>query len=334
MGTEHSKGAIIKALVGNGLVTLFKLIAWVFSGSGAMLSEAIHSFVDTLNQVLLFVGYKRSLAPATARHPFGFGVEANFWGLLAAIGILVLGGGMSIQHGIHGLSHPEMPTNLVLVFVVLAVAFVIELWVLYSVVKDLQKTRGERGWIEHIKAQPPGTLTVLLEDAAAVMGCVLAAIAVGMSAALGSGVPDAVGQLVIGAMLAIVGVYLIWSNRGMIVGASLPAKKNSEIQRFLEDLPGIDRVTSLATRRLGRGKFRVKAEVVFNGGFIAGRCMGEFTQPIAECVTPEDAAPLLGRFADACFLEQAKHVDWLERKIYEAFPGADFIDLEPHLRDF
>ncbi|MCA9641082.1 MAG: cation transporter, partial [Myxococcales bacterium] len=112
MAHSNSRAAVVRAILGNALVTLAKAAAWLVTGSGAMLAETFHSLVDTLNQGLLLIGQKRSLLAPTRRHPFGFGPEASFWGLLAAIGILVFGGGLSIQHGLHGLVHPEVPRNL------------------------------------------------------------------------------------------------------------------------------------------------------------------------------------------------------------------------------
>lgn len=333
MGADHSKSAIVKAIIGNAVVTVAKFIAYVFSGSGSMLSEAIHSLVDTLNQGLLFIGEHRSVLRANFRHPFGYGIEANFWGLLAAIGIMVFGGGISIQHGIHALSHPVVPTGIPLVMGILLFAFIVEAWVLWSVLKDVAKTRGDMGWIKHIGRQRAGTITVILEDAAAVLGVTIAAVAIGLSVATQNGVYDAIGQIIIGGLLFVVGLYLIIRNRGMIVGQSIGAAKESQLRIMMEDLSGIDRVTSLRTRQLGRGLFRVQAEVVFSGGYLAGKVLGDFTYALTDKHTPEEVNATLGRFADAVLVEQARHVDKIEEYIQQDFPGAIYIDLEPHLRD-
>lgn len=329
MAHSDSRAAVIKAIAGNGLVTLAKGAAWLITGSGAMLAETIHSLVDTLNQGLLLIGQKRSLRKPTERHPFGFGSEASFWGLLAAIGILIFGGGISIQHGMHSLAHPELPSNLYWALGVLALSTLIELAVLFSIVKALAKSRGRKTWRAHISAQGPGVMTVLLEDLAAVLGCVLAAIALIICHLTQDGIWDAIAQLVIGTMLTVVGLYLVWRNRGMLIGQAIRPAELMRLRIFLEDLDGIDRVTNLKTRQLSANTFVVKAEVVFSGGEIAQRLIGELKDGVHG-----SSAENLGRFADRLMIEQAKLVDHFEDEIREHFPGALHIALEPHLRDF
>lgn len=333
MATASSRAAIVRAIAGNGFVTLAKFVAWSLTGSGAMLAEGIHSLVDTLNQGLLLIGNRRSLLAPTARYPYGFGPEASFWGLLAAIGILVFGGGLSIQHGIHGLAHPELPQNLGVALGVLALSTAIESWVLYTVIRDLVRTRRGKRWAAHLSAQPPGMLTVLLEDAAAVLGCLVAAAALGLCQLTGEGVYDALAQLVIGTMLAAVGLYLIWKNRGMLIGQALEPAEVQRLRVFLEDQDGIDRVTALKTRKLSANQFTLRAEVIFSGGELAQRLVGEFSEPLHQAATRGEAAETLGRFADRLMLEQARHVDSLEAAIRRAYPRVADIDLEPHLRD-
>ena len=334
MADPSSRAAIVRAIAGNAFVTLAKTAAWLVTGSGAMLAESIHSLVDTLNQGLLLIGHRRSLLAPTRRHPYGFGPEASFFGLLAAIGILVFGGGLSIQHGLHGLEHPELPDHIGLALGVLAFSTIVEAWVLWTVFRDLKRTRGKRTWGRHLRAQASGTMTVLLEDAAAVLGCLIAAAALLVCRATGDGVYDAIAQLVIGIMLAAVGLFLIWRNRGMLIGQSVPEEELGPIRTFLEDLHGIDRITNLKTRQLGAHKFTLKAEVVFSGGELAQRLMRNHIDAVRAAESTSQAAEALGRFADRLMEEQAIYVDKIERDIRIAFPKVVDIDLEPHLRDF
>ena len=334
MASSHSRAAVVKAFSGNAVVTVVKTAAWLLSGSGAMLSETIHSLVDTLNQGLLLIGQSRAVREPTERHPYGFGIEANFWGLLAAIGILVFGGGLSIQHGLHALEHPTMPTQIPWVLAVLGVSFVIEFWILVTVVRAMAHDRGDRTWRDHLSRQPPGTMTVLLEDLAAVSGILVAAGVIWLCQLTGNGVYDAVGQLLIGGMLVLVGVVLVWRSRGMLIGQAIPGDELRKIRIFLEDQDGVARVTNLKTRQLGSHQFRLKAEVVFRGGHLAERFIAEVAGTLAEASEDGERNAVLGRYADRLFEEQAKYVDRLEDEIREAFPGATYIDIEPHLRDF
>ncbi|MCB1307369.1 MAG: cation diffusion facilitator family transporter [Leptospiraceae bacterium] len=330
---SHSRSAVIKAIAGNFIVTVGKAAAAFLSGSGAMLAETLHSSVDTLNQCLLLVGYHRSLRQPTRKHPYGFGAEAHFWGLLAAIGILVFGGGFSIYHGVHGILEPETPDHIFTALIVLAFATVVEGWVLVSVILNLLANKGDSGLLDYIRTQGPGTLTVLLEDAVAVLGCLVAAAALILVQITGNGIFDAIAQLVIGSMLGVIGLYLIWNNRGALVGRAVRDDELNRLRTFIEDLEGIERVTELKTRQLTASTYTLKAEVVFSGGSLAGHIMREFVDQARDANTEKKMYEILGRYADALFVQQARHVDIMERKITEHFPGVMYIDLEPHLRD-
>ena len=148
--SQHSKSAIVMAIVGNAVVTLAKGISALVSGSGTMVAETIHSLVDTLNQGLLLIGHQRSLLPPTRRHPYGYGPEANFWGLLAATGILIFGGGLAVQHGIHGILHPVMPDHLGWALGVLLVSALIEVAVLITVLRQVGREREGQPWGRHL----------------------------------------------------------------------------------------------------------------------------------------------------------------------------------------
>ncbi len=333
MADHSSTSAIVKAIVGNGLVAIAKFIAFLTSRSGAMLAETVHSVVDTLNQCLLLIGQKRANRPPTDRFPYGFGPEANFWGVLAAVGILIFGGGLSILHAFEAFAHPHVPDNLPLVFVVLAIGTIIETWVLYSIFTGLKPTKGDRSWLTHVKKQASGTIFVIVEDAAAVLGCIIAAIAIALSAITHNGLFDALAQLVIGLMLFGVGLFLLWRNRGALIGQSLPADRMATIREFLEGLDGIDRITDLKTRQLTAHTYQLKCEVVFSGGWLAQRLMEEYGEKLASASDPKAIRATLGRYSDKLFVEQALHVDRLEAEIRSEFPGAEYIDLEPHLKD-
>jgi len=333
MAADHSKSAIMKAIVGNAFITVVKFIAWAVSGSGSMLSETIHSLVDTLNQGLLLIGDTRSLMKPTPKHPFGFGMEANYWGLLAAMGILAFGGGLSIEHGIASLSDSHMATHLEWALGVLVLSVLVEGWVLVSVLKNVASTRGDSGWWRHLKNQSSGTMTVLLEDLAAVVGCVVAGIAIGLCVVTGEPVYDAIGQIVIGGILVSVGMVLLWRGRSMLIGESISSDKMRTVRIFMEDQEGIDRVTNLKTRQLSPYSFSLKAEIVFSGGFLASRLMEEYGDLFTACDDPRETRALVGRYSDELFDLQAIRIDQIEAELREAFPGVMYIDLEPHLRE-
>ena len=332
MAASGSKSLIVLAIGGNALIAIGKAVASFFSGSGAMWAETVHSIVDTLNQGLLLVGYHRSLRAPTRKYPYGFAIEATFWSLLAAIGILFFGGGMAMYHGVHSLLDPHVPGHIGWVLGVLAFAAAVDGWVFMAVVNKLARTRNNRTWREHLQGQSASTMTVLLEDAAAVLGCAIAALAVGLSAYLQNGLPDAIAQLAIGAMLALVGFYLMYRNWAVLIGQALPEDEVDRLEIFMADLDGIERVVNVVTRRLAPHSFTLTAEVEFSGGAIAERLMEEHGPRVLDAQDDTAAAAVLGRFADQLFIQQAQLVDRLEAKIVEAFPEAVYISLEPELQ--
>ncbi|MHC4994511.1 MAG: cation diffusion facilitator family transporter, partial [Planctomycetota bacterium] len=255
MADPNSKTAVIMAIIGNGLITIAKGVATAMSGSGAMLAETIHSLIDTLNQCLMLLGQRRSVKPANDMFPYGFGPENNFWCLLASIGVFIFGGGMTIQHGVHALKEPHMPGHIKLIMIVLVIATIIDSFVTGSVLKSLAKTRGDRPWMTHIKKQNATTIAVLLEDSAAVLGCLLAMGAVGLCVATDNPIWDAIAQILIGLMLALVGLILIRINWAMLIGKSVDKERRDEIIGFLNGLNGIDHVTNLKTRQLTNETF-------------------------------------------------------------------------------
>lgn len=334
-GVAHteSRSAVIKAIIGNAIITLAKGTATFFSGSGAMLAETIHSLVDTLNQSMLLIGHHRSQKKPTPRFPFGFSLEAHFWGLLAAIGVLIFGGALTIQHGIHAVMHPELPQNLPMALAVLGFSALIESYVMLSVFVEVRRARAGRAWGPYLRDLPPGTITVLLEDGTAVAGCLLAGGALAAAYFLQDGIYDAIAQLAIGGMLTIVGLYLIWRNRGSLIGRAIPADQLQRLETFMADLPGIDRVTAMRTRQLAADAFILKAEVVFSGGEMAGPILNDHSAAALQATDQIAMREKLGRFANDLFIEQARFVDELEERIRKKFPGAVLIDLEPHLSE-
>lgn len=326
--------AVVRALAGNAIITIAKFLAASVSGSGALRAEAVHSLVDTVNQGFLWIGDRASARQPSERFQYGYGAEANFWGLLAAIGVLLFGGVQTLRHGLTSFAHPHVPSDPWWVFSVLGFAVLVELWVLLSVLGSLARTRGQRSWVSHLRCAGPGTLAVILEDSAAVLGSLLAAVAVALSIVTQDGRWDSGCQLIIGGMLVGVALFLILRNRASLLGEAIAPETQRELHAFLEDFPSVDRVTALKTRQMTARTFRVKAELVFSGGHIAQGLMPSYAVKAAAATERNDVAHVLGNFADELLLEQARQVDTLERLVRERFPGARYIDLEPHVRDF
>ena len=175
MGYQSSKKVIYAALFGNTLIAVSKFVASFFTGSAAMLSEAVHSVVDTGNQGLLLYGLKRSQKPADDQHPFGYGMELYFWTFVVAILIFGLGAGIAFYEGFSRLNNPEPVTNPIVNYIVLLIAFGFEMGAWWITVNEFASEKGRKGLLEAVRSSKnPTIFTVLFEDTAAMLGLLVA----------------------------------------------------------------------------------------------------------------------------------------------------------------
>jgi cation diffusion facilitator family transporter len=216
---RESRLAVVAAIGANLAIAAMKFVAAALSGSSAMISEAIHSLVDTGDGVLLWIGLSRSQRPADDLHPFGHGNELYFWTLVVAVLVFAVGGGMSIYEGILHLWHPHPPSRGSWTYVVLAGSLVFEgtSW-LFSW-RAFEKERGRRRvWETVATTKDPSSFAILFEDSAAIAGLAAALIGVWLSRRLGSPIPDGVASLVIGAILMVSAILLARATLRLLVG--------------------------------------------------------------------------------------------------------------------
>jgi len=264
----ESTVTVVVAFVANALVAVAKTAAATITGSASMLAEAVHSWADTGNEVFLLVADRRSRRPADAAHPLGFGREAYVWSMFAAIGLFAVGAGVSITHGVQELVHPEPAGSYGVAYVVLAVAFVLEG---VSFLRARRQARDEaraadRDTLHHVLVTSDPTLrAVYAEDAAALVGLVVAFGGVLAHQLTGSPVPDAIGSIVVGVVLAVVSVVLIDRNRRFLVGeAAMPGTRAAVLQG-IRDMPEVDRVTYLRLEYVGPRALYLVASVDLRG---------------------------------------------------------------------
>jgi cation diffusion facilitator family transporter len=261
----ESKRTVVVAFTMNLLIAIAKTIVGVLGGSSAMLSEAAHSFADTMNEVFLLTSLRRGERPADATHPFGYGMERFFWSLLAAVGIFVSGAVFSIYQGVTGLMHPEIDSgHVALEFAVLAVAFVAEgaSWVV-----SVRQLRGEartrrRGFFEHIRrSHDPTVKTVFSEDSAALIGLIFAAVGIAVREQTGNPRWDSVAALAIGVLLAFVAYQLGRDTKELLIGEAADSELRQEIWRELAAAPEVDAIVEILTMQLGPEEVLVAARL-------------------------------------------------------------------------
>ena len=252
MATSSSKTVIYAALIGNGLIAVTKFIAAAVTGSAAMLSEAVHSVVDTGNQGLLLYGIKRSSRPADDAHPFGYGMELYFWAFVVAILIFAGGAGISIYHGIEKILHPEPIENVYINYVVLGLAMVFEAVAWWIAFRAFREAKGKLGYFEAVrKSKDPALFTVLFEDSAAMLGLVVAFVGIALGQAFDMPILDGIASVLIGVILAVTAALLAYEAKGLLIGEGVEPEVKSGVQSIVQQQNGIIRVNELRSMHLG-----------------------------------------------------------------------------------
>jgi cation diffusion facilitator family transporter len=270
MSVEGSKRVIIAAFVGNFAIAVTKFAAAAYTGSSAMLSEGIHSLVDTGNQALLLYGLKRAGRPADDRHPFGYGKEMYFWAFVVAILIFAVGAGVSLYEGIERVRHPTTITNPTVNYVVLGLALIFESGSWYVAWKEFNAVRGEQSMLAAITtSKDPAIFTVLLEDTAALLGLLIALIALIFSEILAMPVLDGVASIGIGCLLALVAILLAYETKGLLIGEAADPALEKSVRRLLVGQRHIQRVNEVLTLHQGPRHILVTVSVDFSDGITA-----------------------------------------------------------------
>jgi cation diffusion facilitator family transporter len=217
-----------------------------------MLAEAIHSYADTANQVLLFLGMRQATRPPDSEHPLGYGKLSYFWSFVVALLLFSVGGLFSIYEGVHKYLHPESLTQVSIAIIVLLVAILLESFSLYGCVREIGNIRGERPFREWLKETRNSELVVVLgEDIAALLGLVLALLFVSLAAVTGDPVYDALGSICIGVVLIVVSAFLTLRVRALLVGRSADPLIQRAIRKVIEDNDEIEKVFNTITMQFG-----------------------------------------------------------------------------------
>lgn len=219
MASTTSKVPIYSAIIANLAIAIAKFVAAGVSGSSAMVSEGIHSLVDTGNGCLLLLGIHKSKKPADDAHPFGHGKELYFWALIVAILIFSIGGGMAFYKGIAHLDDPLPLSDPFWSYIVLGLAFVFESIVLYLALKSFQEFKGDKSYWEAIKlSKDPGSFAVILEDLAALIGVLVAFAGIFLGHYFNEPIYDAYASILIGVILTLIAVFLAYESKGLLIG--------------------------------------------------------------------------------------------------------------------
>jgi len=270
-----SKKAVYTALVGNLGIAVAKLIAAILTGSIAMLAETLHSMSDTFNQVLLLIGIKTSVKAATERHPFGYGKEQFFWSFIVATMLFGISGFISLQQGFSSLlstfHHIE---NVNISYIILAISAVFEANALRVVLELSKRSIEDRGdkfslralLYEFQESKDPSTMTIMVEDSAALLGIAIAGIGIFLSNQTGNTIYDSISSLLIGAILMAFAFFLARENKGLLIGEAISRPEYKRIVRLIKEIPEVNRIITIRTMHLAPKDVLVTIEVnLING---------------------------------------------------------------------
>lgn len=259
--------AVVAALLANVGIALTKLIAFLLTGSSSMLAEAIHSFADSGNQVLLLVGGKRSTREATPQHPFGYGRERYIYAFIVSIVLFSVGGLFALYEGVHKVQHPEAIDKWKWVpITVLVIAIGLESMSFRTAIGEANHIRAGASWVAFVRhARAPELPVVLLEDFAALIGLVFALFGVGLTLITGDGVWDGIGTLAIGSLLVTIAFVLAIETKSLLLGESATDDHVAAIESAIVGTVGVESIIHMRTMHLGPEELLVAAKIAVLG---------------------------------------------------------------------
>lgn len=294
--------AILAAMIANAGISVAKFVAYLVTGSASMLAESVHSVADTSNQGLLLLGGRQARRIADDEHQFGYGRERYFWSFVVALVLFTLGGLYSLYEGIDKLRHPHEVTALGWAIGVLIFGLILEGFSFNTAIVEARKVKGNRKWWDYIRrSRSPELPVVLLEDAGAMLGLMIALIGVSLAAATGDPIWDGIGTVGIGLLLLVIASVLTVEMRSLLLGEAATDEDIAAIIDAVRGADGVTRIIDLRTQHIGPEELLVAGKVEF------------------------DRSLTMGGVSDA--------IDGCEVAIRQAVPHARRIYLEPDLFD-
>ncbi len=272
MASHASKRVIYAALIGNSLIAITKFAASAYTGSSAMLSEAIHSVVDVFNQLLLLYGLRRADRAADEEHPFGYGRELYFWAFVVAILIFAIGSGVSLYEGITKVMNPHQVSDPMVNYVVLGLAMLFEAFSLRVAVKEFNKMRGEMRWITAVRhSKDPAVFTVLFEDIAAMIGLFIALVGLALAQYLELPWMDGAASIGIGVLLAVTAIFLAYETKALLIGEAASDMLRSGVQEIVANAESVRMINELRTMHMGPQDVLLALSLDFHDHLTAGK---------------------------------------------------------------
>ncbi len=321
--------AVISAIIWNTLITILKFIWFFISWSGSLFSEAIHSFADTLNQVLLIIWIKKSWKKEDNKYSYWYKKERYFWATISACGIFFIGAWITIYHGIEWCLYPKEMEHITFSISILIIAFIVEWITLWIALKSVYKK--EKWWLSSIKQSDNASMAVILEDSIAVTGVLIAMISIYLSYTTWILYFDSIWSIIIWIMLWMVAVFLILENKNYLIGKSIETDLKDEIIEFLESHELIDKVLDFKSQILDNDNYVIKCEIEFNGSALIKELnRNSLFEKEYENVEKDyrEFVKFCSYYANLVPRVMGQKINQIEVDIKEKFPKVTYIDLE------
>jgi cation diffusion facilitator family transporter len=266
-----STRTLVVALAANLGIAASKFVAATITGSSAMLTEGVHSVVDSTNQLLLMWGRRQAKRPPDTLHPFGYGRELYFWSFVVAVLVFALGAGVSVYEGILHIAHPEAPVSPLIAYAVLLVAFLLEGWSTLEAFGDFKKAKGDLNWFQAVRqSKDPPAFIVLLENGAAMAGIIAAAIGLLLTQLTHNALFDGAASIVIGIILAFTAALLAYESKGLLIGEAADQVLVEDLRRLASEQTGVVGVGYVLTVHSSPDQITVMMNVDFQNDMPAG----------------------------------------------------------------
>lgn len=325
------KRSVIFALLGSVILGILKIGAFMFTGSGVLLSEGVHSIADTANQSFLLIGIKRAQKPADESFNYGYRNERFFWSLLSACGVFFLGAGVTLYEGVHSLFYPAVFSFSFWIILVLVFSFFLEGIALLSALRELHKLAGDESLLRYAKhSGDPTLMAVIYEDSAAIAGIFIAITTTVLAKVTGAHYWDPIGSILIAFLMAFVAISLMQINRQLLIGRAIPQHIRKKIFTILMNQKVVDEIHDFKTVMIATDGYRVKAEIEVNGHYLADKIFEsrDFKKEYEEIENYNDFVKFCSSFSDEVTRTLGKEIDILEEEIEEEVPSVKHIDIE------
>ncbi|WP_216935186.1 MULTISPECIES: cation diffusion facilitator family transporter [unclassified Acinetobacter] len=307
--SESNKIVVYAAMFGNLAIALVKFIAAYLTNSSAMLSEAVHSVVDTLNEILLLYGMKKAQKTGDAKHPFGYGRELYFWAFIVALMVFALGAIVSIFQGIYHIIQPEEMQNPLINYIVLGIAILCEGFSWLVALKTFRKQKGNMGYFEAFRrSKDPTTFTVLFEDTAALIGLLIALVGIFLAHQLNIPELDGVASILIGVVLAVSAWFLARETKGLLLGETADPKLRDNVLKIAQQDAAVFSANGVLTEQMGAHQVIASLSLEFKDGLTSDEieiCVNRIEAQIKQ-LHPEIIA---------LFVKPQTKAVWLERTL-------------------